>query len=183
MTTTGPRIKLGTTTADLRRVSVYMSDLLKRSGLEGATVYRPFAGQVPEPADLFAERQIGWHTSRLGTGWIRTWMLLDGGQVVGHLELREGADPTRLSVWIGLRDDYRGRGLGTRLLKHGIAYARRHGKKAIDFDVISQNERALKMCERLGFKQTSVVKGAFVVGQLALDDIKMTLDLTTRLPS
>ena len=47
--------------------------------------------------------------------------------------------------------DFRGRGLGTRLLKEVEKAAQRAGYKRMVMDVETANERAIKLYERLGY--------------------------------
>ena len=55
---------------------------------------------------------------------------------------------------IAVRQDARGRGIGTRLLDEFKAYGREHGYANIRLDVIDTNPGARRLYERLGFVAT-----------------------------
>jgi acetyltransferase len=52
-----------------------------------------------------------------------------------------------------LRTDLKGRGLGRILMNEIIAYARKVGAKQVFGDVLAENDRMLKLCEKLGFRR------------------------------
>jgi ribosomal protein S18 acetylase RimI-like enzyme len=53
---------------------------------------------------------------------------------------------------IVVRDDMRGRGIGSHLLDHVARYAREHGFERIRLDVIDTNPAARRLYERKGFR-------------------------------
>lgn len=60
---------------------------------------------------------------------------------------------------IGLADDHLGKGLGTLLMQGLVDEARRRGKKGIDLIVVQDNDRAIRLYERFGFRVTGTRKG------------------------
>ena len=52
---------------------------------------------------------------------------------------------------ISVHRDYRGRGIGSRLLREPAAYARRNGFRSIRLNVIDTNSSARRLYERQGF--------------------------------
>lgn len=52
---------------------------------------------------------------------------------------------------LGVKKEYRGRGLGTRLLKHAIAHAARMGLEKIELEVFESNRLALRLYQEFGF--------------------------------
>jgi GNAT superfamily N-acetyltransferase len=83
-------------------------------------------------------------------------------QVVGMLSLlftistANGAPACWLEDMV-IRPDHRGRGLGTRLLQHAVAYARSHGFTRITLLTDRINERTIRFYERNGFQPSEMV--------------------------
>ena len=57
---------------------------------------------------------------------------------------------------VAIRPQYRGRGMGTAVMHHVLAEARRLGAKRATLEVRASNERALRLYERLGFYVAAV---------------------------
>ena len=57
---------------------------------------------------------------------------------------------------------FRGHGIGSLLLAHAEAKARTMGKQALTLSVISNNEGAIRLYERLGFKKTRTQRGFLI---------------------
>lgn len=74
---------------------------------------------------------------------------------IGVVRLALDPDRTRGEYAIMIRSDRIGTGLGLRMMKEIIAYARQIGLKQIFGDVMSENKRMLEMCAQLGFHPTS----------------------------
>jgi len=63
-------------------------------------------------------------------------------------------EPGVIEVGIGLRSDLCGRGLGERYMRDELDYARREwSPRTFRLYVASWNERAIKLYERLGFRE------------------------------
>jgi ribosomal-protein-alanine N-acetyltransferase len=77
----------------------------------------------------------------------------DDGALVGFYYLEERGDAVFLGL--GLRPDLTGRGLGLEFVRSGIDLARtRFASRRIILDVAAFNERAIKVYERAGFRET-----------------------------
>ena len=57
---------------------------------------------------------------------------------------------------------FRGHGIGTLLLAHAESKARLTGKRVLTLDVISDNEGAIRLYERVGFKKIRTERGFLV---------------------
>jgi len=80
-------------------------------------------------------------------------LLRVGGEAVAvaMLGLRRGTG------WIGgmgVAPDFRGRGLGERIMQEVLASARRQGVRRVLLEVLEQNAPAIRLYERLGFART-----------------------------
>jgi ribosomal protein S18 acetylase RimI-like enzyme len=76
-------------------------------------------------------------------------IILDG-EAIGWMEWRELADGIELSQ-LQIRDGFRGRGIGTRLLRDLLAEARAR-RKPVSLAVVRNNYLARRLYERLGFE-------------------------------
>src|SRR6185503_5631828 len=79
----------------------------------------------------------------------------DGGEIVGYAGLAAAADQGDVQT-IGVRDDRRGRGVGTALLTELLEEASRRRCEAVFLEVRAGNEPALRLYERFGFVEVGV---------------------------
>jgi ribosomal protein S18 acetylase RimI-like enzyme len=59
---------------------------------------------------------------------------------------------------IGIRDDFQGMGLGSKLMDNLIKLAQREGLKKIRLTVLADNYRAIRLYEKYGFKKSKLIK-------------------------
>jgi GNAT superfamily N-acetyltransferase len=84
------------------------------------------------------------------------------GQIVGMVSLlftistAEGAKACWLEDMV-VRPDQRGKGLGTRLLKHAISYAKANGFSRITLLTDQTNQGAIRLYERNGFVASAMI--------------------------
>jgi RimJ/RimL family protein N-acetyltransferase len=77
----------------------------------------------------------------------------DEGKLVGNFYFEEKGDA--LEIGLGLRPDLTDRGLGLEFVQTGLEYGRDLFRPArIILNVASFNERAIKVYERAGFRET-----------------------------
>jgi RimJ/RimL family protein N-acetyltransferase len=77
----------------------------------------------------------------------------EAGALVGNFYFEQKGDA--LEVGLGLRPDLTGRGLGLEFLLAGIDFGRRRfGLTRVILNVAAFNERAIKVYERAGFRET-----------------------------
>ena len=69
------------------------------------------------------------------------------------------------------------KGLGSRLLKMAIEYAKSHGIKIINLEVRSDNFRAIHVYEKYGFRKIGTSPAYFKIGDSYIDFDIMYLDL------
>ena len=62
---------------------------------------------------------------------------------------------------VGILPEYRHQGIGTRLLEATILTAKNQGCKTIQLDVHVDNEKALNLYQKLGFRSNEVMKSTF----------------------
>ncbi len=77
----------------------------------------------------------------------------EDGSLVGNYYFEQKGDA--LEIGLGLRPDLTGRGLGLEFLLAGIEFGRRRfGLPRVILNVAAFNERAIKVYERAGFRET-----------------------------
>jgi len=88
------------------------------------------------------------------------------GQIVGHVAAAP-ADDRNPELVVFLHPDYRGRGIGTELLKQLVAHVDERGADSLRLTVASGNRRAIHVYDNLGFD----------VADRLRKELEMTLDL------
>jgi ribosomal protein S18 acetylase RimI-like enzyme len=100
---------------------------------------------------------------------------VDAGRIVGWCDVRRESVPTYAHegmLGMGLLPDYRGRGLGERLIRMALAAARLADFERISLSVYASNERAAALYRKVGFVHEGTrVRGRKVDG--VYDDIHM----------
>jgi len=88
----------------------------------------------------------------------RAWLILDDASPVGYIVLCFGYS----LEWLGrdafldefyLREEYRGRGWGQKTMAFVEDAARAAGVRTLHLEVVQQNEKALELYRRLGFRE------------------------------
>jgi ribosomal protein S18 acetylase RimI-like enzyme len=78
---------------------------------------------------------------------------------------------------IGIRDDFQGMGLGSKLMDNLIKVAQREGLKKIRLTVLTDNYRAIRLYEKFGFKKSKFIKDCDIYKGKKYDCFEMLLDL------
>jgi ribosomal protein S18 acetylase RimI-like enzyme len=120
------------------------------------------AGETyPLPRDMTQAEAIAY--------WMRldheTFVAEEDGRLLGTYYLRAnqlgGGDHVANCGYI-TASDATGRGVGRRMCEHSLEYARSRGFRAMQFNfVVSTNERAIKLWQRLGFETVGRLQLAF----------------------
>lgn len=117
-------------------------------------------------------------------GWQRCFVALNEDEtgIVGHVNLK--GDPLkcglhRCELGIGIERPRRGQGLGKRLMKTAIEFARDVDTIAwVDLKVFAHNTAARALYRSLGFVEIGTLGDRFRIGESSIDDVIMTLDVT-----
>lgn len=83
-------------------------------------------------------------------------VVIDHGDVVGLLKLTGNDSPLTCHVVdlsINLLPEYRGLGIGSRLIEQALAWAYAHGGiRRVQLEVLARNDEARRLYQRLGFR-------------------------------
>jgi RimJ/RimL family protein N-acetyltransferase len=100
-------------------------------------------------------------------------LALADGKVVGWCDVRREFFPSRAhrgTLGMGLLPEWRGRGVGRRLLEATLAQARLSGFKRIELDVHADNPR-----QQAGFVREGIVRDASLIDSVFRDAILMAI--------
>lgn len=97
------------------------------------------------------------------------------GAVVGLLALLDlplcrGAAQT-LAAGAHLVREWRGRGIGSAMLRYGLRWAGAHGFAAVAADLFTTNERSLHLFRKAGFREEACQRRAVRVGAGAISEV------------
>ena len=106
------------------------------------------------------------------------YVAVSGGEVIGWCDIT----PLRLEgfthcgrLGMGVHRDYRGRGLGHRLVTQTIAKAKEKGLEQIELEVFASNTPAIKLYEKVGFVVEGVKEKARKLDGVYDDILEMAL--------
>lgn len=136
---------------------------------------RKYIAQVdPPPLSLSAS----FVHMLLAGGGVQMLALNSKNDVVGWCDIvrdqREGYTH-RGTMGMGLLPDYRGQGLGEKLLRATIDAAVKMGMERIELEVYPSNERAIRLYEKLGFRIEGTKRKARKIDGKYEDDHFMAL--------
>lgn len=95
-----------------------------------------------------------------------------GFAFIRHTRIKHVGD-----LGIVVRENFRGMGIGSKLMNSLIALARREGLRKIRLIVSADNHRAIKLYKKFGFKITRFIKEGDIYKGKRYDCIEMWLDL------
>lgn len=108
--------------------------------------------KLPEDANYWRER---FATARVN--WELSFGMFDGDKLVGYIincvDQYRGTR-TAYNTGTGVLPDYRGKAIVDRIYEHAIPLLKEQGIEKCLLEVICENERAIKVYERIGFRIT-----------------------------
>jgi ribosomal protein S18 acetylase RimI-like enzyme len=153
------------------------------SGRNGDVIFRPRSKhEVMDEVALGERQRSAWARGLDQPLWLRTWGVFVDNALVGHLDLSGGrlsAELHRATLGMGIERRARRRGHGRALMQQAIGWARMHELVWLDLGVFAHNEVARKLYRAMGFVEVGVVKDQFRVDGVTIDDVSMTLALST----
>jgi RimJ/RimL family protein N-acetyltransferase len=106
------------------------------------------------------------------------FVALDEGRVIGWCDIfpaRAQAVSHRGSLGMGVLPTHRSRGIGAQLVQVCLAAARTRGLTRVELEVRADNERALRLYRRLGFRQEGVKRRGIRIDGVYYDSVEMGL--------
>jgi len=143
---------------------------------------------VEEGADICREKVVtreeeaewlGRLLARVEKGEVMSVVAEVDGRVVANSEVtRRGGIMNHVGgLGIGIKDGYRGIGLGSELMKTLTEESRKAGVKVLVLDIFDTNKVARQLYEKMGFREAGrIPKGVLKKGKY-IDVIRMTLEL------
>lgn len=127
-----------------------------------------------------SEKLLDWAKDITEVGWTKSFILEDGGVVLGHVHLKNLFHGTlhRAQLGMGLEESVRGKGFGKKLLEMAITWAKTQDSLYwIDLSYFAHNLPAKKLYESFGFEKCFIYEDRLRVGHHKIDDVIMTLKL------
>ncbi len=103
-------------------------------------------------------------------------VLVDGDLVVGWCNIFPVGRPVQAHVGfvaMGLRPEWRDKGLGTNLMQQALAASDAYGFTRIELTVYADNARARALYRKLGFVEEGVKRQSVIIDGVAFDEIIM----------
>jgi len=79
-----------------------------------------------------------------------------------------------VEIGMAIKRDSRNAGLGSTLLREGIAWARKRGFHRLELGVLSTNEQAISLYKKFGFQEEGVRKSRYQINGIWVDEILMS---------
>jgi RimJ/RimL family protein N-acetyltransferase len=96
-------------------------------------------------------------------------------QIVGMLALIDtllcGATEPALAVGVHLVRDWRGRGIGSAMLRYGMRWAREHGYRRLEADIFTTNKRSIHIFKKAGFREETCRQRSVQVGVQQINEV------------
>lgn len=169
------------TLADENKVVEHVYRNRKEAGRDGDTIFG-FGSLEPFDEDGWRKRfRENNNCSLESPGWTRILLATDGEHIIGGVSLKTEKLHTslhRASLAIVVEKEYRGHGLGRRLMSMIIEWSRTQTRlEWIDLEVFATNPRAHTLYKSLGFVEWGRCQDRFRVDNKPIDDISMSLKL------
>ena len=165
---------------DLSQFQAHFTRHRAESG-SGDQAFMPFAPGDPDGPKGLAPDALA--RSLITPGWQRWFVVIEtDGRIVGHVNLKGDGLTSglhRCELGIGIQAEYRGTGLGRRLMDTAIAFARDVDTLAwVDLRVFAHNSTARALYRTLGFVEVGILVDRFRIDDGQVDDVIMTLTVS-----
>ena len=102
-------------------------------------------------------------------------------QIVGILALLDfllcSTPEPALSVGVHIVRDWRGRGIGSSMLRYAMRWAKEHDYPRLEADIFTTNERSLHLFEKAGFREDTCRRRSVRVGVQQINEIILAKSL------
>jgi len=166
---------------DLPALVAHIARHSAESGRDGDPIFRPRSTDAPiDELAAIDRHRLGWSQALDEPYWLRTWGVVVGREIRGHLDLHGGRMPSELHramLGMGVERRWRGKGHGRALLAAAIAWARNAELAWLDLGVFAHNTRARALYRAVGFVEVGTTPDRFRVDDAVIDDVAMALAL------
>lgn len=168
---------------DVERFFRYLAPHIAENGQQGDALYFPLSKEQsvlsPELSSRFKE---GLSKSFGEVGWRKLWVAMDAhNEILGHIDLRSNNQLNashRVVLGMGVQRDFRKSGIGQMLLEFVIDFCIKHpGIAWLDLEVMTNNDPAVRLYERMNFEKLSTTKDMFRIDGNSYDYTAMTLNV------
>lgn len=165
--------------ADFVRFFAYLGEHLRDNGAHDTPLFQPLPrGASVLSAEKLASFRLALQTAPHTPGWRCGWIALDADGIAGHVDLRARAEPHaghRALLGMGVRRDWRRRGLGRALLATALDWAGGQPQLAwLDLEVLSHNLPARRLYEASGFVQTGALEDLYRIDGASFGQVAMS---------
>lgn len=98
-----------------------------------------------------------------------------GDEVVGILALLDAplcaSTSCALAVGLHLLQRWRGRGIGSAMLRYALRWAKEHGYQRLEADIFTTNQRSLHLFSKAGFREEACRRRAVMVGSQQINEV------------
>jgi len=105
------------------------------------------------------------------------YCILADKKIAGSFSIRFGRKDSKQAhlaeFGLCIAREYQGKGLGGKAIDFILKQARKRKIKRVDFEVVKDNKKAVKLYEKKGFKKEGVKKKSFKIGSRFHDTIVM----------
>ncbi|MBC7428716.1 MAG: GNAT family N-acetyltransferase [Bacteriovorax sp.] len=153
---------------------------MREPGFNG-TYAHPFPMDYPWDEDkMRSDKILAWDKEIGEPGWARSFLLIENGNIVGHLNLKNLFDGTlhRAQLGMGFEQHARGKGYGKILLNHAVDWAKKQESLDwLDLSVFAHNTPARKLYTNAGFQELFTFPDRLRVEGTSIDDVYMVLKI------
>ena len=165
----------------IEEFSKHMYQYFSRSGLDVNIIYE--AHHPGYSHSSFAQIKdrilVRLNTNLESINWGRSFIVTKENEIIGHLSLRGANIETslhRCSLGMGVDKEYRGNGLGMRLLKFATEWLKSETNiDWLDLFTFSHNVAALALYKKYGFLELGITHDKYRIDGEIIGDIQMAL--------
>lgn len=103
------------------------------------------------------------------------------GQIIGILALLDfllcSTPEPALAVGLHIVRDWRGRGIGSAMLRYAMRWAKDHDYRRLEADIFTTNERSLHLFEKAGFREDACRRRSVQVGVRQINEVILAKSL------
>ncbi len=155
--------------SDARYLAAFDKRLARESDID-----IPIATDEVHTAEDYEDR-----IRRIGTPPNTTYLVaIAQGTIIGTLSCYSGrlkAFTHAVTLGVSVDKDWRGKGIGTKLMNSAIDWARAQQLKRIELRVYARNEGAIRLYKQLGFEVEGTLRKAIKHNDEYLDELVMAL--------